>query len=167
MAVIGEHDVAVPHCRGAQAVVEPDVIPEGKGGRVHFLGLQIGRVRIDHRTGPGVLPNHVAAVLVLHHHTLQSVRGMAEQAEEAAQLHAPAAEGLAGGAVAVPDAQVVGCGPLYVRQAGPAHQELLDLLPVHGREVVLRNLELLLQVVLEVILMVEEAEHQLEVRPGV
>ena len=25
MAVIGEHDVAVPHCRGAQAVVEPDV----------------------------------------------------------------------------------------------------------------------------------------------
>ena len=146
--------------------MESDVVPEGKGGRVHPLRLQVGRVRVDHRAGPGVLPDHVAAVLVLHHHTLQGVRGMAEQAEEAAQLHAPAAEGLAGGAVAVPDAQVVGRGPLYVRQVGPANQELFHLLPVHGREVVLRDLELLLQVVHGVILVVEEAEHQLEVCPG-
>ena len=45
-------------------------------------------------------------------------------------------------------------------------QELLHLLPVHGREVVLRDLELLLQVVHGVILVIEEAEHQLEVCPG-
>ena len=52
--------MAVPHCRGAQAVVEPDVVPEGKGGRVHFFRLQIGRIRIDYRAGPGVLPKSEA-----------------------------------------------------------------------------------------------------------
>ena len=36
MTVIGEHDMAVPHCRVAQAVVEPDVIPEVKDGAYIF-----------------------------------------------------------------------------------------------------------------------------------
>ena len=71
MAVIGQNDVAVPRRRGAQAVVEPDVVPEVEGGGIHPLRLQIGRVRVDHRAGPGVLPDYVAAVLVLHHHALE------------------------------------------------------------------------------------------------
>lgn len=47
MAVIGQNDVAVPRRRGAQAVVEPDVVPEVEGGGIHPLRLQIGRVRVD------------------------------------------------------------------------------------------------------------------------
>ena len=104
----------------AQAVVEPDVVPEVEGGGVHPLRLQIGRVRIDHRTRPGVLSDYVAAVLVLHHHALECVRGASEQSEEAAQLHAAPAEAVSGGTVAVPDAQIIGRSPLYVRQVGPA-----------------------------------------------
>ena len=76
------------------------------------------------------------------------------------------AKAVPGSTVAVPDAQIVGCSPPYIRQIGPAHQEFFHLLPVHGREVVLGNLELILQEVVGVILVVKEAEHQLEVCPG-
>ena len=121
----------------------------------------------DEVGGACAMLDEVSAAISALREVSDAFDGMAEQAEEAAQLHAAPAEAVPGGAVAVPDAQIIGRSPLYVRQVGPAHQELLHLLPVHGREVLLRDLELLLQEVVGVIPVVEEAEHHLEVRPGV
>ena len=108
MAVIGQDDVAVPRRRGAQAIVEPDVIPEGER-RARTSSPppdRAGPHRSPHPAGRTAEP--LAAVLVLHHHALEGVRGASEQAESGAAHHAAPAEAVPGGTVAVPDAQIIG-----------------------------------------------------------